>query len=314
MSPLPEALQSAAPRSDLSANGVERISASIVLYNTPESQLERLLKCLRDSTVRAAIYIVDNSPRPLTYDCIRKSGIVYIRPETNGGYGAGHNIALRRVLESSDYHFVLNPDIYFDNLALEEMLRFMGRDITIGQLMPKVIYPDGSIQYLCKLLPTPFDLFLRRFAAGPLRKALARRANEFELRHTSYDSVMDVPYLSGCFMLFRTSALRRTGIFDERFFMYPEDIDITRRVHVLYRTVYYPGATVVHDHARESYKSLRALWIHMHNLARYFNKWGWLLDSERSRINRETLERLRQGQASQCDSEGNVCAGSAVRS
>jgi len=64
------------------------------------------------------------------------------------------------------------------------------------------------------------------------------------------------------------------GFFDERFFMYPEDIDITRRMHTEFRTVFYPGATVVHDHARQSYKSMRALWVHLYNLVRYFNKMG----------------------------------------
>ena len=52
---------------------------------------------------------------------------------------------------------------------------------------------------------------------------------------------MDVPYLSGCFMLFRVAALRRVGLFDERFFMYPEDIDLTRRIHAEFRTVFFQG-------------------------------------------------------------------------
>lgn len=115
---------------------------------------------------------------------------------------------------------------------------------------------------------------------------------QFELRHSNYDKIMDVPYLSGCFMLFRTSSLRRIGLFDERFFMYPEDIDITRRMHAEFRTVFFPGATIVHDHARESYKSASALWVHLYNLAKYFNKWGWAWDSERERVNRATLRQF----------------------
>jgi hypothetical protein len=114
----------------------------------------------------------------------------------------------------------------------------------------------------------------------------------FELRFTGYNRVMDVPYLSGCFMLFRTAALRRIGLFDERFFMYPEDIDITRRMNAEYRTVFFPGATVVHDHARESYKSRRSLRIHVENSIKYFNKWGWIRDPQRSRVNRETLRQF----------------------
>jgi GT2 family glycosyltransferase len=75
--------------------------------------------------------------------------------------------------------------------------------------------------------------------------------------------------------------------------MYPEDIDISRRMHAKFRTVFYPGATVVHDHAKDSYKSLRALQVHLHNMAKYFNKWGWFFDQERSQFNRATLDRLR---------------------
>ena len=78
------------------------------------------------------------------------------------------------------------------------------------------------------------------------------------------------------------------------FFMYLEDIDITRRMHTEFRTVFYPGATVVHDHARQSYKSMRALWVHLYNLVRYFNKWGWIFDPQRSKVNWDTLKRLHQ--------------------
>lgn len=259
----------------------------------------RLIDCIRKSSIALDTYLVDNSPDPADLPCFHLPGITYIRADTNRGYGAGHNIALRKVLGTSKYHFVLNPDIHFGPEELEKMIVFMDADPAIGHLMPKVVYPDGSLQYLCKLLPSPADLFLRRFAFGPLKKIAESRAERFELRQTGYDKVMDIPFLSGCFMLFRVSALQTVGLFDERFFMYPEDIDITRRMHAQYRTVFYPEATIVHDHARDSYKSKRALWIHTTNLIKYFNKWGWLHDSERARFNRETLCRLVSGHSEQ---------------
>ena len=273
---------------------MSNVTASVVLYNTPESQLNRLIDCIQKSTIAIDTFLVDNSPNPVDLPCFHRPSITYIRADANRGYGAGHNIALRRILDRSKYHFVLNPDIYFDPEELEKMIGFMDATPAIGHLMPKVVYPDGSLQYLCKLLPTPADLFLRRFAFGPLKKIADSRAELFELRHTGYDKVMDVPYLSGCFMLFRVSALRSVGFFDEQFFMYPEDIDITRRMHAKHRTVFYPGATIVHDHARDSYKSNRALWIHITNLVKYFNKWGWFHDPQRSRFNRETFRQIRQ--------------------
>lgn len=268
------------------------LTASVVLYKTPESQLARLLGCIAQSSVRLTTYLVDNSPAPTHPPSLKESDVIYVRAPRNGGYGAGHNIALRKILNSSEFHFVLNPDIYFESTALQTMIEFMRQNPSVGQLMPKVIYPDGRLQYLCKLLPRPSDLFLRRFAVGPLRRSARRAMEQFELRHSNYDKIMDVPYLSGCFMLFRTSSLRRIGLFDERFFMYPEDIDITRRMHAEFRTVFFPGATIVHDHARESYKSASALWVHLYNLAKYFNKWGWAWDSERERVNRATLRQF----------------------
>lgn len=277
----------------LSEGTVGAVTASIVLYKTPEFELERLLDCLKQSSVQIKTYLVDNSPEPLGYACLRSEGVEYIRAESNRGYGAGHNIALRKILGSSEFHFVLNPDIYFERVELERMLHFIRQDPAIGQLMPKVLYPDGSLQYLCKLLPTPADLFLRRFSFGAIGKWTARQAELFELRHTGYDKVMDIPYLSGCFMLLRVSALREVGLFDERFFMYAEDIDISRRMHAACRTVFYPSATVFHNHARDSYKSGRALLMHIRSLIKYFNKWGWFRDSQRSKVNREIMEQLR---------------------
>ena len=88
------------------------------------------------------------------------------------------------------------------------------------------------------------------------------------------------------------SALQKIGLFDESFFMYGEDIDLTRRMHSKYKTIFFPGAVVIHDHAKESYKNIKMLLIHSFNLGRYFNKWGWFLDSERKKINLDVIRSL----------------------
>ena len=109
--------------------------------------------------------------------------------------------------------------------------RLMEEDESIAQVMPKVLFLNGSVQRLAKLLPTPLDLF-GRFSLP--EKLIARRNAKFELRQSGYDKTMNVPYLSGCFMFLRMSALKSEGLFDERFFMYIEDTDLTRRLHVKY--------------------------------------------------------------------------------
>jgi GT2 family glycosyltransferase len=156
--------------------------------------------------------------------------------------------------------------------------------------MPKVLYPDGEIQHLTKLVPSPFDLIFRRFI--PLKSWKEKRNFKYELRFSGYDKIANVPYLSGCFMFLRIEALQNVGMFDERFFMYPEDIDLTRRIHKKYKTIYYPFVSIVHEHEKASFKSFKMMKIHMFNMIKYFNKWGWFFDSERKLFNKQILDEL----------------------
>jgi GT2 family glycosyltransferase len=271
------------------------ITASIVLYNTSQSQLLRVLDCIASSNSIGRVILVDNSPTKLDSKLFSLSKVTYIHLGKNLGYGAGHNIAIRLAIESdSDFHFVLNPDIYFQPEEIQKMLARMRVDESVGQLMPKVIYPNGNLQYLCKLIPTPFDLFFRRFLRYPFNLFTRKREAMYELRFTRYCHEMNVPCLSGCFMLFRISALKQVGLFDERFFMYTEDFDITRRMHTRFKTLFFPDATVVHEHAKESYKNKKMLFIHILSVIRYFNKWGWFFDAERKVVNSRVIELLRK--------------------
>jgi GT2 family glycosyltransferase len=272
------------------------VTASIVIYNTPHSLLDKVIKSIAEAGVCKRLYVIDNFNEASVFDFSRFDFIEYINPSSNLGYGAGHNVALRKVISSSSFHFVINPDISFEGDVLERMIERMNLDESIGQLMPKVVYPNGEIQYLCKLLPSPMDLLFRRFLVGPLKYIAVKNNYKYELRFTGYVNEMNVPYLSGCFMLFRVSALNQVGLFDERFFMYPEDIDITRRMHARFKTIFFPEVSVIHHHAKASYKNRKMLFVHIVNMIRYFNKWGWFFDEERKKVNTHTLELLRVNQ------------------
>jgi GT2 family glycosyltransferase len=86
--------------------------------------------------------------------------------------------------------------------------------------------------------------------------------------------------------MLRTSVLAVTGLFDEDFFMYFEDLDLSRRMHQHSRTVYYPGVTLTHRHGKGAHRSVWLLLCGMVSAGTYFQKWGWFLDGERARINR----------------------------
>lgn len=265
------------------------INVSIVLYKHSLAEVTLLVGTLRESSMVSSIFLIDNSP--VSNSEFSFLPATYIFNAKNIGYGAAHNIAIRQSIQQNiPYHLVLNPDITFDSSILSKIDDFMNNNSKIGLLMPKVYYPNGEIQYLCKLLPTPFDLIFRRF----LPKSWTRKQTEkFEMRDSGYDFIMNVPYLSGCFMFIRTEAIRQVGMFDERFFMYPEDIDLTRRIHKMYRTVFYPEVSIVHRHAQGSYINGKLLTIHIKNMIKYFNKWGWIFDKERSKINKEIIKQLK---------------------
>lgn len=263
------------------------LNASIVLHNPNWQQVSDLTDALLQSKHINHIYWIDNSPIsncPQSVD----TRIKYHYNQQNIGYGAAHNIAIREsIYDNIPYHLVINPDIILEPAALDQMLYFISSHSEIGSLMPKVIYPNGELQYLCKLLPSPLDVFGRRFLP---RKWMKHRNHNYEMRASGYDKLMNVPYLSGCFMLLRTQAAEEVRLFDERFFMYPEDMDLTRRIHRNYLTVYYPHASIIHNHEKASYKSLRMLWIHIVNMCRYFNKWGWFCDKERKLFNQTAID------------------------
>ena len=268
------------------------ISASIVLYKTGQDARRTIVDFL-DTKLSVHLYLLDNSPtthlKNELADLIADKRIIYLYNNKNLGYGAGHNVAIKQILDSTDYHLVLNPDVSFEKGTLEKLVDFGEKNIDIGLLTPKVLYPDGSVQYVCKLLPTPFDLIFRRFLPASFTR---KRMEKFELRQLNYNKLFQAPYIHGCFMFLRTEALKKVGLFDERFFMYPEDIDLTRRIHQHYKTVFYPEVVIVHAHAKASYKSLKLLWIHIVNMIKYFNKWGWIFDRERSRINKKILHQF----------------------
>lgn len=273
-----------------------KLTAGVVLFNTPKSQIDSLLASVEGSGCVSTFFVVDNSPDDRRRILERGHGAIRYIHNENLGYGASHNLAMREALEDgSVYHVVLNPDIRFENDALPRLALFMDGNPDAACVMPKVVYPDGSVQHLCKLLPTPGDLIFRRFVppAGFLKSWKERKDERYCLKESGYDEVMNPPSLSGCFLFLRLPVLRDADIFfDERFFMYFEDFDLVRRLHRVAKTLYCPDVRIVHDHARESYKSRRMLAAHIGSAVRYFNKYGWLFDRERRKMNGRMLREV----------------------
>lgn len=267
------------------------IVCSLVIYKNDKKQLLDAIDSFLNTDLKVKLVLIDNSPTDDLKDIKIDESIEYIHNPSNPGYGTSHNIAIKKYAELSNYHLVLNPDIYYGRGVLENILSYMESDKNIGLLMPKVLYPNGEIQYLAKLIPSPFDFFARRFL--PFKKLKKKLSDKFELKFSGYNLIMDVPYLSGCFMVFNTEALKKINGFDEKIFMHMEDLDITRRCNEAgFKTVFFPHQFVYHDHLYKTFLTFSNLKMYFSSAFYYFNKWGWIFDKNRKRINKSTIDNI----------------------
>lgn len=261
------------------------ITASLVLYKTGEENLKSILTSVLNSRIDK-LYVIDNSPEPTAGTLINSfdsDKIEYIWGHGNIGYGKGNNIGIEKSIESnSKYHIVLNPDISFTPDVIYKLSEYMDSHTDVGQIMPEAVYPNGDLQYLCKLLPSPLDIFIRRMFP---KNYFEKRNATYEMQFTGYNKIWNCPLLSGCFMFLRTSTLKKTGLFDPRYFMYFEDFDLMRRIHSISKTIYYPFATIVHNQGQTHRNNFKLLGISIISAIKYFNKWGWMFDNDRKIIN-----------------------------
>lgn len=247
-----------------------KVTGSIVTYNnmkTIDKTLSTLFEFTKD--IDFTLYIVDNVSSDGTPEYIEKNypQVEVIRMDKNAGFGAGHNAAIKRI--DSEYHAVINPDIVLIENAIKKMADYMDENTDIGLLSPRICFPDGRDQILGKRNPH-FKYLVASRMRGDEPGALLR---EYAMLDCDLSKPTDIENATGCFMMFRTDVLKKIGGFDERYFMYFEDADITRSVKKISRAVYYPDATVSHVWARDSKRNTKLMIIHIQSMLKYYAKW-----------------------------------------
>ena len=273
---------------------------SVVLYNSDYSDIEKYIAQYFEKNVNQKLVFVDNSEEDKIREYINdivginKYDIDYIFSGDNLGYGKGNNLAINKYVGQGKYFLISNLDIEFSIESIKQLIDRADMIGEFGVLMPKISYRSGENQYLCKLLPTPMNLFGRRFLKF-MKKHIEKENKTYEYRFTNYDIDMEVPYLSGCFMFTKYENLINENGFDKRYFMYLEDTDLSRRMFK-YTNRYIANVEVFHDFKKESHKSKKMTLAHMKSAVQYFNKWGWLFDKERKKINKEMIQKYGGGE------------------
>ena len=267
-------------------------TSSIVLYNTDLAELSRTVDSIFNRNLKIKLFLIDNSISDSLRILEKDPRIVYLHNSSNLGFGAAHNIAIQKAIVSgSKYHFIINPDIYFEEDVISSMVEYMQSDLLIGMMMPQILNLDGTVQSLPKLLPNPFSILWRKLKTPP--KAYQKFIDKYELRNVPKEVIYNAPVLSGCFTLLNLEAIKKVGVYDDRFFMYFEDWDLSRRMHQHYKTIYFPVVSVYHGYDSGANRNRKLFKIFINSAITYFSKWGWFFDQERKKINKEALSQFK---------------------
>jgi GT2 family glycosyltransferase len=224
-----------------------------VCFKTP-GLIRQLLKGFEaaDMPFSFEYFLVDNAPGDGTGSMVRERfpWVTVIDSPGNVGFGAGNNLALRRA--SGEYVMLVNPDLTIFSGEIEKLLAFAESHPDIGFIGPKLLNPDRSLQRSFHRFPNAFIPLYRRTALGRTSWGI-REVDRYLMLDADAEKVQEVDGLFGAAIMMRKKALEDIGDFDERFFMYFEDIDLCRRAWERgWKVCYAPVAEFVHYHQRES--------------------------------------------------------------
>ena len=263
----------ARPRREV-PQGSQRISASVVTFDS-EEEVVPLLKSMKrvlDITTMD-VFVIDNASSDDTVNAVKATApwATLIENEYNCGFGAGHNQILPAL--QSEYHAVVNPDILFSEDTISALASFLDENPSVVMVSPRVLNMDGTEQKLPKLQPEPRYLIARRFEGS------SKKADELSAEYTrskeEFAEPTKIDHASGSFFMIRTEAFKELNGFDERFFLYFEDNDLSLRASELGEIMFYPGTKVTHGYAREARSNTRAFVAQIQSMFRYFRKHGW---------------------------------------
>jgi len=204
--------------------------------------------------------------------------IKIIKSPDNPGMGEGNNLGMKNAY--GNFFLILNPDTYVEKNSIKILFQHMKNNPRIGAIGPKLLNPDGSLQFSCLRFPKIYLPAMRRTFLGKFFKT---ELNRFMMADFSHNEVREVDWMLGSALMIRRGVLDKIGpAFDKRFFMFFEDTDLCRRVKTAgFAVTYLPSAVAVHDHARGSAKGLWFIAPFTNKLARahiaswikYFWKW-----------------------------------------
>lgn len=249
-----------------------------------EECLQSVQRLIQETSLRVVFILVDNASTAFDAHSYVKQHVpeaIVILRDQNPGFGASCNRGASEV--DADYYFFLNPDTRIDDLtAVDRLYTFLKQEPKVGIVAPKILYMDGRVQETCRRFPAWYTPLAQRTSLMDEKKAQAHRA-AFLMEDFAHDKRRLVDWVQGSAFMIDGKLFHELGGFDERYFMYYEDVDLCRQCWDRGRPVYYlPEAVVYHAYAKDSAKGSgmfsqllhnRQTRAHIESWIKYSMKW-----------------------------------------
>lgn len=242
-----------------------KISVVILSFNSAnyiKRCLESVRSALNEMLIEYEVFVVNNGSSDHSLNIIKQQKTLFderlklIELSQNTGTTYSRNQALKQA--SGDYVLILDSDAYINKVGIETLLDYLKQETTVGMAVPRITYASGHFQLSCDQFPTLLNKLRRFFFLKSME------AKNQLLAHVT--EPMDVDYaISACWLL-KSTAMKQVGLFDERIFYSPEDVDYCIRIWSAgYKITYVPKATVIHD-AQELSRGFRLTRFHFSHL------------------------------------------------
>ncbi|HEV7741956.1 MAG TPA: glycosyltransferase family 2 protein [Pseudolysinimonas sp.] len=245
------------------ASPVGRVAVVTVTYNSGDD-IEPFLTSAR--AAGADSVVVSDNPSPqsaTTIERAERSGARVVRMPSNVGYGGGVNAAVATLAADIDAVLISNPDVRLTPDAIRLLAQTLAEDPQIGAVGPEILNDDGTVYPSARRVPSlrtgvGHALFFRVWPRNPWTRAYRQEDVDPTARR-------DVGWLSGACLLVRRTAFDDIGGFDERYFMYFEDVDLGYRLGKAgWRNLFEPAARVLHSGGKST-ASLRPQMLIAHH-------------------------------------------------
>ncbi|MDO8648562.1 MAG: glycosyltransferase family 2 protein [Candidatus Peregrinibacteria bacterium] len=257
------------------------VSAIVLNYRTPKEAV-RCVQALLKQTIadRISIIVVDNHSEDDSIGTLRNRlshfpNVRILESRENVGYARGNAVAIAQA--TGEYLLIINPDNELSPASVAAMIERLRRDSTIGIVAPKLVHDDGSVRSSARSFPSLFDVLIKR---SPLQSLFPRKMERYLHARALPNREREVDWVVGTCMLMERSLYKHLGGFDERFFLFFEDMDLCRRCRKAgKRVVYFPEAVALDRKHRLSEGGPLSLITkrvgraHIASAMRYFWKW-----------------------------------------